>query len=64
MILWLTNSLGKQQKIYESWKIKYTLCHEMHNFITKHKMDLGNKQYTLDFNLQSFLLYHCEEIRK
>ena len=64
MILWLTNSLEKPLKIHENGKIKYILSHKMHNVNTMQNMDPGNRQYPLDFDFQSFLLNHCEEIRK
>ena len=34
----------------------------MHNVNTICKMGLVNQQYTLELNLQSFLLNYCEEI--
>ena len=62
MILWLTNSLEKPLKIYENGKIEYILSHKMHNVNTMQNMDPGNQQNHLDFDFQSFLLNHCEEM--
>ena len=54
----------KTLKIYEKGEKNISCLKKIQNVNAMHYMDLQYTLYTLDFDFQSFLLNHCEEIRK